>query len=113
MGLPAQKHRYSIQEYYRIENDSTEKHEFRDGEILAMAGGSPQHALVALNFAVQLHACLKGKPCKPYGSDLRIRVTGQDRSVYPDVSVICGQVQLDPDDKAGHTALNPRVIVEV
>jgi Uma2 family endonuclease len=113
MGLPAEKHRYSIQDYYRIENDSTAKHEFRDGEILAMAGGSPQHALLAANFIGELHVRLKGKPCKPYGSDLRVRIAAHDRTVYPDVSVICGEVQLDPDDKAGHTALNPRVVVEV
>jgi Uma2 family endonuclease len=113
MGLPAHKPRYSIQDYYRIENDSSAKHEFADGEMLAMAGGSPQHAKIALKFAVQLDLQLKGRPCQPYGSDLRIRIPGRDRTVYPDISVICGEVQLDPDDKAGHSALNPRVVIEV
>jgi Uma2 family endonuclease len=113
MGLPAPKPQYSIQDYYRIENDATEKHEFRDGEILAMSGGSPRHALIAANVITELRARLKGKPCLPYTSDLRVRVTGQRRAAYPDVTVICGKIEYDPDDKAGHTVLNPRLIVEV
>src|SRR5438270_1004046 len=106
MGMPAQTRRYSLQEYYRIENDATEKHEFRDGEILAMSGGSDRHALIALNFAAEMRAGLKGKPCRAYGSDLRIRFVGLDRTAYPDASVVCGPIQHDPDDKAGHTILN-------
>jgi Uma2 family endonuclease len=113
MGLAAKQHRHSILEYYRIENDSTERHEFRDGEILAMSGGSPQHSLIAVNIAAELRNRVKGKPCLPYGSDLRVRIAGRNQSVYPDVSVICGQIDYDPDDKAGHTVHNPRVIVEV
>lgn len=114
MGLPASKPQHSIQDYYRIENDATNgKHEFRDGEILAMSGGSPQHALIAINVGSALRTLLKGKSCLPYTSDLRVRITGRQRSVYPDVSVICGKIEYDPDDKAGHTVLNPRLIVEV
>lgn len=113
MGLPASKPRHSIQDYYRIENDATGKHEFRDGEILAMSGGSPPHALIAANVIAELRNRLRGKSCRPYTSDLRVRITGRQRSVYPDISVICGKIEYDPDDKAGHTVLNPRLIVEV
>ncbi|HEV2292398.1 MAG TPA: Uma2 family endonuclease [Tepidisphaeraceae bacterium] len=113
MGLPAANPARTIQDYYRIENDATEKHEFRDGEILGMSGGSPRHALIATNVAVALRTRLKGTPCLPYTSDLRVRIMGLQRSVYPDVSVVCGKIQLDPDDKAGHTILNPRLVVEV
>jgi Uma2 family endonuclease len=113
MGLPASKPRHSIQDYYRIENDATEKHEFRDGEILAMSGGSPQHAQIAANLIGEMRNQLKGKPCRLYTSDLRVRVRAQQRSMYPDASVICGPIEYDPDDKAEHTVLNPRVIVEV
>ena len=73
MALPASKPRHSLQDYYRIENDATDgKHEFRDGEILAMSGGSPQHALIALNVGVALRSRLRGKSCLPYTSDLRV-----------------------------------------
>jgi Uma2 family endonuclease len=113
MGLPAAKRRHSIQEYYRIENDSAEKHEFRDGEILAMSGGSPQHALIAANISGELRNRVRGKPCQPYSSDLRVRIGGEEQTIYPDVSIICGGVKLDPDDKSGHSVLNPRVIIEV
>src|SRR4051812_10736922 len=100
MGLPASKPRHSIQDYYRIENDASEKHEFRNGEILAMSGGSPQHAQIAANVIAELHNRLKDKPCRAYTSDLRVRVTGKQRTAYPDVSIVCGPVQLDPDDKS-------------
>ena len=113
MSVPVEKPRHSIQDYYRIENDAAEKHEFREGEILAMSGGAPDHSLVAANIIVQLGTRLKGNRCRTYTSDLRIRITGEQRTMYPDVSVVCGDVQIDPDDKAGHTALNPRLIVEV
>ncbi len=113
MGLPATKLRHTLQDYYRIENDAAEKHEFRAGEILAMSGGSPQHALIALNIGAALRARLKGKPCLPYGSDLRVRIAGHQRCVYPDVSVICGKIEYDPDDETGNSVLNPRLIVEV
>ncbi len=113
MGLPGTKPQHSIQDYYRIENDATEKHEFRDGEILAMSGGAPRNALIAMRIGAALLARLRGKPCLPYGSDLRVRITGRQRCVYSDISVICGKLEYDPDDKAGHTVLNPRLIVEV
>lgn len=114
MGLPATKPRYSIQDYYRIENDATDgKHEFRDGEILAMSGGSPLRAVIAINVGTLLRGRLRGRPCIPYSSDLRVRITGRSRTAYPDVAVICGKIDHDPDDKAGHTVLNPRLIVEV
>lgn len=113
MEVAAKQPRKTIQEFYRIENDATEKHEFRNGEILAMSGGSPRHALIAANTIWQLRQRLMGKPCIPYGSDLRIRMTGRERTAYPDVSIICGPIQYDPDDKAKHTVLNPRVIVEL
>jgi Uma2 family endonuclease len=113
MELATKQRRYSIQEYYQIENDSTDKHEFRDGEILAMPGGSPKHALIGLTIGSALLSRLEGKPCLPYGSDLRIRLAKSNRTVYPDVSVICGDIDYDPDDKSGHTIRNPRLIVEV
>jgi Uma2 family endonuclease len=113
MGIPVEQHRYSVQEYYRIENDSSAKHEFRDGELLAMSGGSPQHSLIAVNIASELRNRLRGTKCSAFNSDLRVRIAGRQQTAYPDVSVICGNIEYDPDDPAGHTVLNPRVIVEV
>lgn len=56
---------------------------------------------------------LAGKRCQVYTSDLRIRVTKTGLGTYPDASVVCGAVSLDPADRHGHSATNPTVLVEV
>jgi Uma2 family endonuclease len=104
---------YTVDEYLRRERDSIEKHEFDDGRIIAMAGATRAHVLITGNTFAALHNRLKGTPCQPYGSDLRIRVAGRPKYVYPDVSVICGEPQADPDDQYGESFLNPRLIIEV
>jgi Uma2 family endonuclease len=110
--------RYSIEEYFRLDEASEEKLEYRDGyivplgEIIAMAGGSESHALISANFAGELRNALKGKPCRVYSSDLRVRIKGTPLYVYPDVSVICGPTQFDTETPP-KSVLNPKVIVEV
>lgn len=89
------------------------KHEFLDGRIWAMAGGTPEHARVCANVIALLHAALRNRPCGVYTTDLRIRVRATGLATYPDVSVICGRPELDPDDPKRHTALNPKLLVEV
>ena len=112
MTVPVQCHRYTIQEYYQLENDSPEKHEFHRGEILGMSAGSPDHSLIAMNVGDALHQRLRSSKCRAYDSNLRIRIpTGF--SFYADASVICGPVARDPDDPAGHAVTNPRLIIEV
>lgn len=113
MTQAASHHRYTIEEYLRRERDSVEKHEFDDGEILAMAGATRVHVLITGNVHGELRNRLRGKPCVPYGSDLRIRLSSPPKFVYPDVTVICGEPLADPDDRRGESFLNPRVIVEV
>jgi Uma2 family endonuclease len=107
------KQRYSFAEYLALEAISPVRHEFYDGEVWAMAGGSPQHAAIAVNVASLLRAGLRGRPCGVFGSDLRIRVLDTGLGTYPDVSVVCGGLEVDPDDKSGHTITNPAVVVEV
>ena len=111
--LPAFHRRYTVQEYLAFEQTSPEKHEYDDGEILAMAGGSPSHALIATNIAGELRNRLRGTPCNAYGSDLRVRVSGRPKYVYPDVTVICGPVAYDAEDPAPRSVTNPKLIVEV
>jgi len=112
-AAPQSPRRYTIDEYLRLERDSQEKHEYDDGDILAMAGASRVHVLIAGNTFAALHSRLLGKSCVPYMSDLRIRVTGRPKYVYPDVAVICGEAIQDPDDQRGESYMNPRLIVEV
>jgi Uma2 family endonuclease len=114
MGLVAsQPKHWTVAEYLRMERDAVEKHEYRDGEVVAMAGGTPPHSLIILNVGGEIRSRLKGSPCRAYESNLRVFVPRDVRYVYPDLSVICGPVQFDPKDDGRQTAMNPRVIVEV
>jgi Uma2 family endonuclease len=113
MTYPAAQPRHSIAEYLGLERTSDRKHEFHNGEILAMSGGSPEHSLIALNIGGELRNRLKGNPCRAYESNLRVSISRTGRYVYPDASVVCGPLQLDPADPKGETVTNPRVIVEV
>ena len=113
MAVPAEHHRYTVSEYLHREQESLERHEYLDGEMLLMAGGSADHSLITANVIGELRSRLRGHPCRVYDSNLRVRITKTVLYTYPDASVICGSRQIDPDDPTGQTILNPRVIVEV
>lgn len=89
------------------------KLEFLDGQIFAMSGGTPEHAGVTANIGAILNAALREKPCRVFSPDLRVRSRETGLATYADVTVICGQIELDPEDAKKHTALNPVVLVEV
>jgi Uma2 family endonuclease len=98
-------------EYLAAEAVSEVRHEYLNGEVWAMAGGTPEHAALALALGSELRQALRGKPCRAYSADLRIRIVDTGLSTYPDVSVVCGQLETAPDDKDAVT--NPIVLVEV
>lgn len=106
-------HRFSFEEYLRVEADSGTKHEFFAGSVYAMSGGTPEHAGVTANIARLLGNALVQKPCRVFSPDLRVRVEATGLGTYADVTVICGRIELDPADPKRHTALNPKVLVEV
>lgn len=107
MGEPAH-HRFTFDQYLMLEEDSGSKHEFLDGQVWAMSGGSPDHAAVAGNVLTLLNVQLSGKKCRVFTSDLRVRVVATGLGTYPDVSVVCGRVELDPEDAKRHTVITPR-----
>lgn len=109
--LPRQ--RYSFDDYVELEAGSAIKHEFLDGEVWPMAGGSPAHAAISANVVRLLGQALLHRRCRVFSSDLRIRVAATGLATYPDASVICDRVELDAEDRKGHTALNPTLLVEV
>jgi Uma2 family endonuclease len=98
-------------EYLAAEAVSEVRHEYLNGEVWAMAGGTPEHAALALAVGSELREALRGKPCRAYSADLRVRVVDTGLSTYPDVSVVCGQLETAPEDKDAVT--NPIVLVEV
>jgi Uma2 family endonuclease len=89
------------------------KHEFIDGHVWAMAGGSPAHAAIAVNIAALLREQVRGRPCRVFSSDLRVRVLDTGLATYPDVTVVCEALETDPGDARGHTIVNPTLVVEV
>ncbi|WP_428939114.1 Uma2 family endonuclease [Fontivita pretiosa] len=114
MTQPAEKHRSTIEEYLRLDRDSTERHEYRDGAIVAMAGRSHDHTLIAANLIAEIRNALKGKPCRAYGSDLKVAITKRRRITCPDGSIICGPPEFHPAAAAARDVVaNPRVLIEV
>jgi len=106
------RHRYSYDEYLAYERDSGMKHEYDDGEIFAMAGGSRRHSALALRVGAALENARKPGSVA-FQSDLRIRILATGKATYPDASVVCGPIEGDPADPAGSTVTNPVLIVEV
>lgn len=109
MGEPATKLSYS--EYLAFEEASDEKHEFIDGLVFAMAGGSYEHARLSGRMMIALARALEGRPCNVVPSDARVRIQATNRSTYPDVSVVCGPARFASDDSQALT--NPILLVEV
>lgn len=105
-------HRYTYADYVALEKESPTKHEFLDGEIYAMAGGSEEHSALAAEALRTLGNAIGDRPCRVHTSDLRVYVEAAGLATFPDGSVICGPlVQHPPSPEA--TALNPSVLVEI
>lgn len=111
MGQAALRSGMSEAEYLAFERASEEKHEYADGEIFAMSGGTIEHSEIAANIIRELGNALYGRGCRVLTSDMRIHVRATGRYVYPDGSVVCGRPEFT--DEARDTLLNPRVIIEV
>jgi len=102
---------YTIEEYVKLEEFSNLKHEFYDGQIWAMGGGTPEHARLAVAVAFQIQTQVAGRPCAVYSSDARVRVVDTGLDTYPDLMVGCGEIQIDDEDRLAQ--INPTVLVEV
>lgn len=112
MAEPHRHHRYTYADYVGIETYSEIKHEFLDGEIYAMAGGSRNHAALGGAMLSELRNAVRGRDCTVQTSDFRIYIEAVNVAAFPDVSVICGPMKLyEPGPE--ETALNPMILVEV
>ncbi len=103
----------STEEYLTLEKNATFKSEYHAGEIINMAGASQNHNLIVGNIITEMNICLKKKKCNVYPSDFLVHLPLVDKFVYPDVSVVCGEVILG-DKKQGIDVLcNPTIVIEV
>jgi len=111
---PLRQTHYTIEEYLDLEQHAATKHEYADGTIYAMAGGTPAHAQLAANVIIQLGPQLKRSGCAVFTSDLRVR-SDSGLWTYPDVSVVCGPLRYawPMADENRVTITNPSLVVEV
>jgi Uma2 family endonuclease len=98
----------TLSEFNVWEDAQDMRHQFVDGEITLMTGGSQAHALIAANLIALLRPRLRGTLCRPCGSDLRVAIAAAGNARYPDVTIDCGAFQGD-----SHVASEPAVIFEI
>ncbi|MBK7977862.1 MAG: Uma2 family endonuclease [Deltaproteobacteria bacterium] len=103
--------RFTVAEYLELERRSPERHEYFEGEIFAMTGGSRRHTQLAVRIAGLLDAALHDRPSMVLGSDMRIAVASSSLYTYPDAVVVCGPATFT--DEREETLLNPSLVVEV
>ncbi|MEM1416549.1 MAG: Uma2 family endonuclease [Myxococcota bacterium] len=101
----------SYAEYLAFEEAAETKHEYVNGAVVAMAGGTIEHGRLAMQVAFALTALARERGCSVYSSDVRVRVASTGRTTYPDLSVVCGPVLPASDDR--HAITNPLLLVEV
>jgi Uma2 family endonuclease len=110
MSLP-EPNLLTPEEYLAIERKSEIRSEYIAGQMFAMSGASERHALIAINLQGEIWSQMKGRPCKVYPSDMRVKVSPTGMYTYPDVSALCGRAEFE--DAFIDTLLNPTVIIEV
>jgi Uma2 family endonuclease len=98
-------------EYLTFERQSDVKHEYFRGEIFAMSGASQKHVTIFMNMSHLLVGQLKGRSCRTFGADMRVKVSPTGLFTYPDLVVVCGRPRFE--DKELDTLLNPSVIIEI
>ncbi|GCC49896.1 Uma2 family endonuclease [Chryseotalea sanaruensis] len=119
------KKKLTIEEYLAFERSSEQKHEYFQGEVFLMldelpsttselevyarSGASQTHNIISVNVIGELYIRLKGKPCRPYGSDMRVFIPENTLYTYPDISVFCGDVEQTNED----SVVDPTIIIEI
>lgn len=98
-------------EYLAFERQSDVKHEYFRGELFAMSGASQNHVTIFMNTSHLLVGQLKGRSCRTFGADMRVKVSPTGLYTYPDLVVVCGRPRFE--DKELDTLLNPTVIIEI
>lgn len=100
----------TYREYLERERTSAVRHEFFDGEVFAMAGGTPEHSRLATVVSAALETQRGARPCVAFNADLHVQ-TPSGYGAYPDVTVVCGKLERHAD--AERSLTNPTLIVEV
>ncbi|MBE9079149.1 Uma2 family endonuclease [Romeria aff. gracilis LEGE 07310] len=102
---------YTAEEYLALEVESDLRSEYRNGAIVPMTGGTPEHNRITSALNALLWFGLRGKPYSIFITDQRLWIPAVDRYTYPDVMAIANPVELKPGRK--DTVTNPVLIAEV
>ena len=102
---------YTPEEYLELEIASETRHEYRNGEIIEMTGGTPNHNDLASNLIVSLKTALRGKPYRVFIADQRLWMPAANLHTYPDIMVVPKPIELQAGRK--DTVVNPCFIAEV
>ncbi|MFB2975406.1 Uma2 family endonuclease [Microseira sp. BLCC-F43] len=111
MMIAAEQRYYSPEEYLELEVNSEERHEYIDGQIIPMTGGTPNHNQIALNLSGSLNFALKRQSYRVFVTDQRLWIPKKRIHTYPDVMVVQGQLEFAAGRR--DTLVNPLMIVEV
>ncbi|MEO8823562.1 MAG: Uma2 family endonuclease [Ginsengibacter sp.] len=103
--------RISPQEYLSFERSAKEKHEYFEGQVIAMAGASLAHNRMVVNLVKKIGNFLEDKSCEILPSDIRISVPTYESYMYPDATIVCGKPETE--DEKFDILKNPSVIFEV
>jgi len=103
--------RSTIEDYFAQELESEIRHEYQNGEIIPMTGGTPEHNEIAGALYAAIRAALKGQSYRPFMSDQRLWIPDAQIYTYPDVMVLSTPIQRQPGRK--DTVINPVVIAEI
>ena len=105
-------HKMTIEEYIEFDKNSMERYQYFDGEVFAMAGGSPEHARISGNTFARLFLKLLGGKCEVFNSDMQLKVPAAPPYRYPDVSVVCGEAVFE-ETQGIKLLVNPLLLIEV
>lgn len=100
----------TAKQYFALEAESDIRHEFIDGDIYPMPGGTGKHNAIVASAIRAIGNAVLDQQCTVYASQMRVRIDAA-KYVYPDVSLVCGQPEFEDDSEV--TLLNPTVVVEV
>jgi Uma2 family endonuclease len=110
--MTAQTHvQMTVAEYLAFERAHEQKHEYIDGYVRAMSGASVAHNIIVSNTLARLHNHVLERDCTVFPSDMRLGLVEQKSYVYPDIMVVCGELQFA--DAEQDTLVNPIIIIEV
>jgi Uma2 family endonuclease len=101
--------RFTPEEYFAWEEQQEEKHEYFDGEVYAMSGGTREHSRIAVNVTTLIDNHLGEGDCQVLNSDARIKIQSSEKYVYPDASVTCDERDRETPQFIAH----PCLIIEV